>query len=191
MGDDDLLRGGNFKNRGSDVTNHLMELKKMNKIYSAILIVTILSIITFALLSSRMIERTRTTNTDLFKDKAKTQSISSVIVISHLNRLNGSIDDIFEIDKNNLDEFLSWFFPCRPFPESEPLIDNKLYLIGEVIIIYNNKKSLYISIPQQSIGGFGFWVEKKYYVSKSSKEKKAYEFEWARMIEKCYKNRKK
>ena len=162
-----------------------MKYKYFMVCVSSMIIVFICGLISF-----RMLDRMNT-NRVHFNSNHPKFSISSIIVISHLDRLNGSVNDIFEINDDDRDALLEWFFPCNRFPKGEPLIKNKSYLIGEVVIIYNNKKSLYISIPQQSIGGFGFWIENEYFISRMTKDNRAYEFDWSRMIEKCYKNRKK
>ncbi len=95
--------------------------------------------------------------------------------------MGGVSDEIFEISSNNKGEFLDWFFPYYAL-QKDQIRPTKMNIISEIIFVLDNNESVLITVPQQPVGMFIFWMNDNIYYRYSTKDKYAFDYDWMDFI---------
>lgn len=95
--------------------------------------------------------------------------------------------EIFEITEQDKHDFLEWFFPYRALSEDPGDLDH-IGHISKIIFVLKDRRSVLITVPQQAIGSFTFWIDNKSCYRFITQNKHAYDYDWVRFIIKCHNN---
>ncbi len=101
--------------------------------------------------------------------------------------MGGDSYEIFEVAAENKKQFLDWFFPNYAL-QKDQIRPTKMSTISEIIFVLDNYESVLVSVPQQPVGMFVFWIDNKMYYRYSVREKYAFDYDWMDFVHSLKRN---